>query len=227
MLKRAGAEAFGTFWLVFIACGTALFMGKAVGMLGVAIAFGLVLTVMCYAIGHISGCHVNPAVTLGLMAAGKFDAKDAPAYIIAQVIGAVAGAALLSVIADGSKAFAADAVYAGISNGYGKHSPGGFDVMAAAITEIVLTFLFITVILAAIRDEVAQSFAPLIIGGGLMLVHLIGIGVTGMSVNPARSTGPAIFTGGWAIEQLWLFWVCPIIGGIAAGFTYPRLFDKA
>ena len=223
--KRAAAEFLGTFWLVFGGCGSAVlsagFPKVGIGLLGVSLAFGLTVMTMAYAIGHISGCHLNPAVTVGLTVAKRFSQKDVPAYIIAQTIGAIAGAGVLYVIASGAEGFSVHGGFA--SNGYGEHSPGGYGMTAALVAEVVLTFVFLMIILGSTDDRAPKGFAPIPIGLGLTLIHLIGIPVTNLSVNPARSTGPAIFVGGWALTQLWLFWLAPIAGAALAGLAYPRL----
>jgi aquaporin Z len=192
-----------------------------IGLLGVALAFGLTVLTMAYAIGHISGCHLNPAVSVGLAAGKRFPASELPAYIVAQVIGAIAAAGVLYVIASGKAGFELSAGFA--SNGYGAHSPGGYSLVAALVAEMVLTFMFLMIILGATDRRAPQGFAPIAIGLGLTLIHLVGIPVTNLSVNPARSTGPAVFVGGWALEQRWLFWVAPIVGGLLAGVVYPAL----
>lgn len=219
---RAAAEVIGTFWLVFGGCGSAVlaaaFPDVGIGLLGVSFAFGLTVLTMAYAIGHISGCHLNPAVTVGLIVGKRFPASDAIAYIVAQVVGAALGAAVLFVIASGKAGFDVSAGFA--SNGFGDHSPGGYTMMAALVAEVVLTFMFLFIILGATDKRAPAGFAPIAIGLGLTLIHLIGIPVTNLSVNPARSTGPALFVGGWAIQQLWLFWVAPIVGAALAGLAY-------
>ncbi len=224
--KRAAAEVFGTFWLVFGGCGSAVlaaaFPKVGIGLLGVALAFGLTVLTMAYAIGHISGCHLNPAVSVGLTVAGRFPAKELVTYILAQVVGGVAGAGVLYVIASGKAGFDLSGGFA--SNGYADHSPGGYSMMACLVAEVVLTFAFLMIILGSTDKRAPAGFAPIAIGLGLTLIHLIGIPVTNLSVNPARSTGPAVFVGGWAIAQLWLFWLAPILGGAAAGVAYPMLF---
>jgi len=226
--KRAVAEFFGTFWLVFGGCGSAVlaaaFPGLGIGFAGVALAFGLTVLTMCYAVGHISGGHLNPAVTVGLVAGKRFPARELLPYMIAQVVGGIAGAAVLYVIACGKAGFNVSGGFA--SNGYAEHSPGGYSLLACLVAEIVLTFFFLMIIMGATDKRAPQGFAPLAIGLGLTLIHLIGIPVTNLSVNPARSTGPAVFVGGWAIAQLWLFWVAPIIGGGAAGVVYKALFEE-
>ncbi len=222
--KRAAAELLGTFWLVFGGCGSAVlaaaFPGLGIGFLGVAFAFGLTVLTMAYAIGHISGCHLNPAVSVGLAAAKRFPASELPAYIVAQVVGAIAAAAVLFVIASGKAGFALGGF---ASNGYAEHSPGGYSLLACLVAEVVLTFMFLIIILGSTDRRAPQGFAPIAIGLGLTLIHLVGIPVTNTSVNPARSTGPALFVGGWAVQQLWLFWVAPIAGAILAGLVYGPL----
>ena len=233
--KKLAAEVFGTFWLVFGGCGSAVLAaglpGVGIGYLGVAFAFGLTVMTMAYAIGHISGCHLNPAVTLGLVAGGRHPAKEAAPYIGAQVLGAIAGAGVLYVIASGSagiegsppESFDAAAGFA--SNGFGEHSPYHYNMVAAIVAEVVLTFAFLMIIMGATDKRAPAGFAPLAIGLGLTLIHLIGIPVTNLSVNPARSTGPAIFQGTWALAQLWVFWVAPIVGGVLGGIVYKTLFE--
>jgi aquaporin Z len=225
--KRAFAEFLGTFWLVFGGCGSAVlaaaFPALGIGFAGVALAFGLTVLTMAYGIGHISGCHLNPAVSVGLVAGKRFPAGELPAYIAAQVLGGIAGAGVLYLIASGKEGFSLAGGFA--SNGYGAHSPGGYAMGACLIAEIVLTFFFLMVILGATDRRAPKGFAPIPIGLCLTLIHLIGIPVTNLSVNPARSTGPAIFVGGWAIEQLWLFWVAPIIGAAIAGLVYGMMFE--
>jgi aquaporin Z len=220
--KRASAEFIGTFWLVFGGCGSAVlaaaFPGLGIGFVGVALAFGLTVLTMAYAIGHISGCHLNPAVSVGLVAAKRFPASELPAYVAAQVLGGIAGSAVLYLIASGKEGFSLAAGFA--SNGYGAHSPGGYAFGACLTAEVVLTFMFLMIILGATDRRAPQGFAPIAIGLGLTLIHLIGIPVTNLSVNPARSTGPAAFVGGWALDQLWMFWVAPIAGALLAGIVY-------
>lgn len=223
MLGRAlGAEFFGTLWLVLGGCGSAVlaaaFPDVGIGLLGVSFAFGLTVLTMAFAIGHISGCHLNPAVSVGLWAAGRFEGKQLGPYIVAQVLGAIAGAGILYVIASGAAGFDLSGGFA--SNGYGEHSPGGYSMMAALTTEFVMTFFFLIIILGATDGRAPAGLAPIAIGLGLTLIHLISIPVTNTSVNPARSTGPALFVGGWAIQQLWLFWVVPIVGALAASVVY-------
>lgn len=221
-MKKYGAELIGTFWLVLGGCGSAVlaaaFPNLGIGLLGVALAFGLTVLTMAFAIGHISGCHLNPAVSVGLWAGGRFPAKDLLPYIVAQVLGAIAAGAVLYLIASGKVGFELSAGFA--SNGYGEHSPGGYSLLAALVTEVVMTAMFILVILGATDRRAPQGFAPVAIGLCLTLIHLISIPVTNTSVNPARSTGVAIFAGGWAVAQLWLFWVAPIIGGILGAVLY-------
>jgi aquaporin Z len=220
--KRAVAEFFGTFWLVFGGCGSAVlaaaFPQLGIGLLGVALAFGLTVLTMAYAIGHISGCHLNPAVSVGLWIGKRFPANELLPYIVAQVLGGIAGAGVLYVIASGKDGFSTAAGFA--ANGYGAHSPGGYTMFSAMVAEIVLTFFFLMIILGATDKRAPQGFAPIAIGLGLTLIHLIGIPVTNLSVNPARSTGPALFVGGWAFAQLWIFWLAPIVGAAIAGVTY-------
>lgn len=226
--KRAAAEFLGTFWLVFGGCGSAVlaaaFPAVGIGLHGVSLAFGLTVLTMAYAIGHISGCHLNPAVSIGLTAGGRFPAKELPVYIAAQVVGAIAAAGVLFVIASGKEGFSLSGGFA--SNGFGDHSPGGYSMVAALVAEIVLTFMFLLIIMGATDKRAPAGFAPIAIGLGLTLIHLIGIPVTNLSVNPARSTGPAVFVGGWALAQLWLFWVAPIAGGALGGFLYRNLFES-
>jgi len=225
--KRATAEFFGTFWLVFGGCGSAVlaagFPTLGIGFVGVALAFGLTVLTMAYAIGHISGCHLNPAVSVGLVVAKRFSASDLPAYVIAQVVGGIAGAGVLYVIASGKALFSTAGGFA--SNGFGDHSPDHYSMVACLMAEVVLTFFFLMIILGATDRRAPAGFAPIAIGLGLTLIHLIGIPVTNLSVNPARSTAPALFVGGWAIEQLWLFWVAPILGAAIAGVVYPMIAE--
>jgi len=222
MSKKLGAEFLGTFWLVLGGCGAAVLAagipGVGIGYMGVAFAFGLTVLTMVYAIGPISGCHLNPAVSFGLWAGRRFPAAELAPYIVAQVLGAIAGAGVLYLIASGGSGFALSDGFA--SNGYGAHSPGGYALAACLITEVVMTFMFLMIILGATDKRAPQGFAGIAIGLGLTLIHLISIPVTNTSVNPARSTGPAIFVGGWAVSQLWLFWVAPIVGALLAGFAY-------
>jgi len=227
--QRASAEFLGTFWLVFGGCGSAVlaaaFPNVGIGLLGVAFAFGLTVLTMAFAIGHLSGCHLNPAVSLGLVVGGRFPARDLAPYVIAQVAGAIAAAAVLAVIAGGKEGF--DLVASGFAaNGYGAHSPGGYSLAAAFVAELVLTFMFLIIILGSTDKRAPAGFAPIAIGLGLTLIHLISIPVTNTSVNPARSTGPALFVGGWAMAQLWLFWVVPLAGAALAGVSYRSLFEQ-
>ena len=225
--KRAAAELFGTFWLVFGGCGSAVlaaaFPQLGIGFYGVALAFGLTVLTMAYAIGHVSGCHLNPAVSLGLVAGKRFPASELLPYVIAQVLGGILAAGVLFVIASGKAGFDVHAGFA--SNGYAAHSPGGYSLLACAVAEIVLTAFFLIIIMGATDKRAPAGFAPIAIGLGLTLIHLIGIPVTNLSVNPARSTAPAVFAGGWAISQLWLFWLAPIIGGAIGGVLYSTLFE--
>jgi aquaporin Z len=220
--KRLAAEFIGTFWLVLGGCGSAVlaagFPHLGIGFAGVALAFGLTLLTMAYAIGGISGCHINPAVTVGLWAGKRFEASEVLPYIVVQVIGAIVAATVLYVIASGKDGFSLSAGFA--ANGYGEHSPGGYALSSAMVCEIVMTFMFLLVILGATDKRVPAGFAPIPIGLVLTLIHLISIPVTNTSVNPARSTGPALFVGGWALGQLWLFWLAPIVGALIAGFFY-------
>ena len=224
--KKIGAEFIGTFWLVLGGCGSAVlaaaFPDVGIGLLGVSLAFGLTVLTMAFAIGHISGCHLNPAVSLGLWSGGRFSAAELGPYILAQVVGGIAGAAVLYVIATGQAGFDVTAGFA--SNGYAEHSPGGYSMTAALVTEVVMTFMFLIIILGATDKRAPQGFAPLAIGLGLTLIHLISIPVTNTSVNPARSTGVAIFQGDWAVSQLWMFWLAPIVGAVLAGGIY-RWFE--
>ena len=221
--KRASAEFIGTFWLVFGGCGSAVlaaaFPGLGIGFAGVALAFGLTVLTMAYALGHISGCHLNPAVSIGLVAGKRFPASELLPYMVAQILGGIAGAGVLYVIASGKSGFDVGAGFA--SNGYGAHSPGGYTLLACFVAEAVLTFCFLMIILGSTDSRAPAGFAPIAIGLGLTLIHLISIPVTNTSVNPARSTGPAIFVGGWALSQLWLFWIAPILGAAIAGLIYP------
>ena len=233
MKNKLTAEFFGTFWLVFGGCGSAVLSAKflilegvtpltlGIGFVGVALAFGLTVLTMAYAIGHISGCHLNPAVSVGLWVGGRFKAGELLPYILAQVAGAVAGAFVLSIIASGQAGFSTAAGFA--ANGYGDHSPGKYSLVAGFTAEVLLTFFFLLIILGATDKRAPQGLAPIAIGLGLTLIHLIGIPVTNLSVNPARSTGPALFVGGWALQQLWLFWLAPVLGAVLAGLVYPRM----
>jgi aquaporin Z len=226
MVKKLGAEFIGTFWLVLGGCGSAVlaatFPDTGIGFLGVALAFGLTVLTMAFAIGHISGCHLNPAVSVGLWIGKRFPGKDVLPYIIVQVLGAILAGAVLYVIASGQAGFSLSDGFA--SNGYAEHSPGGYSLLSAAVTEIVMTMFFLIVIMGATDKRAPQGFAPIAIGLALTLIHLISIPVTNTSVNPARSTGVALYVGGWAVGQLWLFWVAPIIGGILGGLIYAWLF---
>ncbi|RFT15190.1 MAG: Aquaporin Z [Candidatus Saccharicenans subterraneus] len=221
-MKKYGAEFFGTFWLVLGGCGSAVlaaaFRGLGIGFAGVALAFGLTVLTMAFAIGHISGCHLNPAVSFGLWAGGRFPGKELLPYIISQVLGAISAGAVLYVIASGQPGFSLSGGFA--SNGYGAHSPGGYSLLAALVCEVVMTAMFLIVIMGATDKRAPQGLAPIAIGLCLTLIHLISIPVTNTSVNPARSTGVAVFAGGWALAQLWLFWVAPIAGGIIGAFIY-------
>jgi aquaporin Z len=226
MLRKLTAEFIGTAWLVLGGCGSAVlaaaFPALGIGFVGVSLAFGLTVLTMAYAIGHVSGCHLNPAVSVGLWAGGRFPAKELPGYIVAQVLGAVAGAGILYVIASGHAGF--DAAAGGFaSNGYADHSPGGYSLLACLVTEAVMTFGFLFVILGSTHGSAPKGFAPIAIGLALTLIHLVSIPVTNTSVNPARSTGPALFQGGWALGQLWAFWVAPLVGAALAGVTYKWL----
>jgi len=222
-MKKLAAEFVGTFWLVLGGCGSAVlaaaFPNVGIGLLGVSLAFGLTVLTMAFAIGHISGCHLNPAVTAGLWAGGRFPGKEVPGYVLAQVLGGIAGAGILFIIASGIPAFNAQA--GGFAaNGFGEHSPGGYSLTAAMVTEIAMTFMFLFIIMGATDKKAPAGFAPIAIGLGLTLIHLISIPVTNTSVNPARSTSQALFVGGWAIQQLWMFWVAPIVGGVLGGIVY-------
>jgi aquaporin Z len=223
--KRATAELIGTFWLVFGGCGSAVLAAGVpnvgIGWLGVALAFGLTVMTMAFAIGHISGCHLNPAVSIGLWSGGRFPASELGPYIAAQLAGAVLGAAVLYFIASGAAGFDLAGGFA--SNGYGEHSPGGYSLGAGFAAEFVLTFMFLIIILGATDERAPVGLAPIAIGLGLTLIHLVGIPVTNTSVNPARSTGPALFVRGWALAQLWLFWVAPIAGAFVAGIVYRKV----
>jgi len=228
LAKKSVAEFIGTFWLVLGGCGSAVLAagipGLGIGFVGVSLAFGLTVLTMAYAIGHISGCHLNPAVSLGLAVAGRFKWSELPAYVIAQVLGAIVAAAILAWIASGAPGF--DLVASGLaSNGYGDHSPQGYSMESGFVTEVVMTLMFLIIILGATDKRAPAGFAPIAIGLGLTLIHLISIPVTNTSVNPARSTGPALIVGGWAVAQLWMFWVAPIIGAAIAGLVY-RWFEE-
>lgn len=226
LTRRMLAESLGTFWLVFGGCGSAVLAAGVptvgIGLMGVSLAFGLTVLTMAYAIGHVSGCHLNPAVSVGLTIARRFPVAELPAYVCAQVVGAAAASAVLYAIASGAQDFSLAGGFA--ANGYGAHSPGGYSLLAAFIAEFVLTFFFLMVILGATDSRAPAGFAPIPIGLALCLIHLIAIPVTNVSVNPARSTGPALFVGGWAVSQLWLFWLAPIAGAAVAGLCYPALF---
>jgi aquaporin Z len=236
MKNKLIAEFLGTLWLVFGGCGSAVLAAKfiategatplnlGIGFVGVSLAFGLTVLTMAYAIGHISGCHLNPAVSVGLWVGGRFSAAELLPYIGAQVLGGIAGAGLLYLIASGQAGFSTAGGFA--SNGFGDHSPGHYSALAAFVSEAALTFFFLLIILGATDARAPQGFAPIAIGFGLTLIHLIGIPVTNLSVNPARSTGPALFVGDWALQQLWLFWVAPIVGAILAGLVYPVVAGK-
>jgi aquaporin Z len=240
LVKRCIAEFVGTFWLVFGGCGSAVLAAAftadgakiaqdtafplGIGLVGVSLAFGLTVLTMAYAVGHISGGHFNPAVSIGLWAAKRFPASDLFVYIGSQVFGAITAAGVLAVIATGKPGF--DLVKSGFAaNGFGEHSPGGYSLIACFVAEVVLTFIFLVIILGATDRRAPQGFAPVAIGLGLTLIHLISIPVTNTSVNPARSLGPAIFVGGWALQQLWLFWIAPILGGALAGFFYSQVLE--
>jgi aquaporin Z len=229
LVKKLSAEFIGTLWLVLGGCGSAVlaasFPEMGIGFVGVSLAFGLTVLTMAFAIGHISGCHLNPAVTIGLWAGKRHSASEIVPYIVAQLLGAISGAAILLVIASGKQGFSLAAGFA--SNGYADHSPGGYTLLAAFVAELVMTFFFLVVILGATHKNAPAGFAPVAIGLCLTLIHLITIPVTNTSVNPARSTAPAIFVGGWAIEQLWLFWLAPILGAILAGLFFSWLADEA
>jgi aquaporin Z len=226
LTKKCGAEFLGTFWLTFGGCGSAVLAAGhpevGIGWLGVALAFGLTVLTMAFAIGHISGCHLNPAVSVGLLVGKRFGAAEIGPYIVSQVVGAIAGAGVLYLIASGTAGFTLKDGFA--ANGYGEHSPGKYSLLAGLVAEVVLTFFFLLIILGATDRRAPAGFAPIAIGLGLTLIHLIGIPVTNLSVNPARSTGPAVFVGDWALTQLWLFWVAPLVGAIAAGLVYSSLF---
>ena len=228
MGTKLGAEFIGTFWLVLGGCGSAVlaaaFPALGIGFVGVALAFGLTVLTMAFAIGHISGCHLNPAVSFGLWAGGRFKGSELFGYVIAQVLGGAAAASVLYAIANGKAGFDLSGGFA--ANGYGAHSPGQYALGAAFVCELVMTFMFLMIIMGSTDKRAPQGFAPIAIGLGLTLIHLISIPVTNTSVNPARSTSQAIFVGGWALSQLWLFWVAPILGGILAGFVYRGLFEE-
>jgi aquaporin Z len=228
LFKRSLAECFGTFWLVFGGCGAAVFAAAfptlGIGFVGVALAFGLTVLTMAFAIGHISGCHLNPAITVGLVAGKRFPAGEALPYIVAQVVGAIAAASVLFVIASGKEGFSLANGFA--SNGYADHSPDHYSLLACLVAEIVLTAFFLLVIMGSTDARAPKGFAPIAIGLCLTLIHLISIPITNTSVNPARSTGQALFVGGWALGQLWLFWVAPLIGGVLGGLIYRGLFSE-
>lgn len=221
-MKKYAAELLGTFWLVLGGCGSAVlaaaFPDVGIGLLGVSLAFGLTVLTMAFAIGHISGCHLNPAVSIGLWAGGRFPAGQLAPYIVAQVVGAVVAGGVLYVIASGQAGFDVSAGFA--SNGYGEHSPGGYSMIAALVTEVVMTMMFLVIILGATDERAPEGLAPIAIGLGLTLIHLISIPVTNTSVNPARSTGVALYVGDWAVSQLWLFWVAPIVGALLGALVY-------
>jgi aquaporin Z len=227
-IRKCTAEAIGTFWLTFAGCGSAViaaaFPEVGIGLLGVSLAFGLTVLTMAYAIGHISGCHLNPAVTVGLWAGGRFPVKDIGPYVVAQVIGAIVAATVLYLIARGAPGF--DLAKGFAANGYGAHSPGQYGLFSGFLAEIVLTMMFLFIIMGATHGKAPAGFAPIAIGLGLTLIHLVGIPITNTSVNPARSTGPALFVGGWALAQLWLFWVAPLIGGALGGILYRWLSEE-
>ena len=229
LTNRVAVEFIGTFWLVLGGCGSAVlaaaFPNVGIGLLGVSFAFGLTVLTMAYTIGHISGCHLNPAVSVGLAIGGRFKSSELLPYVIAQVLGAIAAAAVLYFIASGKAGFELSGGLA--SNGYGEHSPGGYSLAAGLVTEVIMTFMFLLIILGATDERAPKGFAPIAIGLGLTLIHLISIPVTNTSVNPARSTGPAIIVGGWALSQLWLFWVAPVFGAIMAGLAYRWLGAEA
>ena len=226
--KKYAAEAIGTFWLTFAGCGSAViaagFPQVGIGLVGVSLAFGLSVVTMAYAIGHISGCHLNPAVTVGLAAGGRFPTGQILPYIVAQVIGAIVAAAVLYVIASGAPGFDVSKGFA--SNGYDAHSPGQYSMMVCFLTEVVMTMMFLFIIMGATHGRAPAGFAPIAIGLGLTLIHLVGIPITNTSVNPARSTGPALFVGGWALAQLWMFWIAPLIGGALGGILYRWLSEE-
>ncbi len=227
MLNKLSAEFIGTFWLVFGGCGSAVlaaaFPEVGIGLVGVSLAFGLTVVTMAYAIGHVSGCHLNPAVSFGLFVGGRFPASELLPYILAQVAGAILGALVLYLIASGATGFSLEGGFA--SNGYAEHSPGGYSLTAALICEIVMTAMFLFIIMGATSGRAPAGFAPLAIGLGLALIHLVSIPVTNTSVNPARSTGPALFVGGWALQQLWLFWIAPLVGAAIGALAY-RMVDS-
>lgn len=227
-IRKCAAEAIGTFWLTFAGCGSAViaatFPDVGIGLVGVSLAFGLTVVTMAYAVGHISGCHLNPAVTVGLAAGGRFPRRDIAPYVASQVVGGIAAAVLLYAIASGAPGF--DLAKGFAANGYGEHSPGRYGLMSCLLTEVMLTMMFLFVIMGATHGKAPVGFAPLAIGLCLTLVHLVGIPVTNLSVNPARSTGPALFAGGWALAQLWLFWLAPLIGGALGGILYHWISEE-
>lgn len=227
-LRKYLAEGIGTFWLTFGGCGSAVvaaaFPQVGIGLVGVSLAFGFTVLTMAYAIGHISGCHLNPAVTVGLAAGGRFPRNEILPYVVAQVLGAIVGAAVLYVIASRAPSF--DVAKGFAANGYGEHSPGGYGLLAALLAEIVLTMMFLFIIMGSTHGKAPAGFAPIAIGLGLTLIHLISIPITNTSVNPARSTGPALFVGGWALAQLWLFWLAPLVGGALGGWLYRMLSEQ-
>jgi aquaporin Z len=229
LAKRCVAELLGTFWLVFGGCGAAVlaaaFPQVGIGLLGVSLAFGLTVLTMAYAIGHISGCHLNPAVTIGLVTGSRFPVKELLPYVLMQTLGGILGAAVLYLIASGKAGFSLSGGFA--ANGFGEHSPGGYALVSCLTAEVVLTFMFLVIILGSTHGRAPSGFAPIAIGLGLTLIHLIGIPVTNLSVNPARSTGPALFVGGWALSQLWLFWVAPLAGAALAGVFYSWLLPSS
>ena len=226
--RRSFAEFIGTFWLVFGGCGSAVlaaaFPDVGIGLLGVSLAFGLTVLTMAFAIGHISGCHLNPAVSLGLVVGGRFPASELPAYVLAQVCGGIAASGVLYLIASGKAGFTLAAGFA--ANGYASNSPGGYSMLACLVAEVVLTCFFLIIILGATDRRAPQGIAPIAIGLALTLIHLIGIPVTNLSVNPARSTGPAVFVGGWALQQLWLFWVAPLAGAVVGAALYGAVAEE-
>jgi len=229
LTRKLAAEFVGTFWLVLGGCGSAVLAAKfptyGIGLLGISLAFGLSVLTMAYAIGHISGCHLNPAVTVGLTVARRFPAANLVPYVVAQVLGAIVAAGVIYLIASGQPGFSVAAGFG--ANGVAEHSPGGFSMSAGLLAEVVMTFAFLFVILGATDDRAPAGFAPVAIGLCLTLIHLVTIPVTGTSVNPARSTGPAVFVGGWALAQLWIFWVAPLVGAVAAGIVYPQVSGEA
>jgi aquaporin Z len=226
--RKFTAEAIGTFWLTFGGCGSAViaaaFPQVGIGLLGVSLAFGLTVVTMAYSIGHISGCHLNPAVTLGLAAGGRFPARDIAPYLVAQLSGAIIAADVLYIIASGAPGF--DVANGFAANGYGEHSPGKYSLFAGFLAEVILTMMFLFIIMGATHGKAPAGFAPIAIGLGLTLIHLVGIPITNTSVNPARSTGPALFVGGWALAQLWVFWIAPLIGGVLGGALYRWLSEE-